>query len=75
VLQGMRWAVIGVVIGIAAAFGLSRAIASFLFGVKSWDPAVFVGAPAVLTIVALAAAWIPARRASRVNPIEALRYE
>ena len=75
VMQGMRLAIIGVVVGIAAAFALSRVIASFLFGVESWDPAVFVGAPAVLTVVALAAAWIPARRASRVNPIEALRYE
>ena len=75
VLQGMRLALVGVVVGTAAAFGLARAIASFLFGVESWDPAVFIGAPAVLTLVALLAAWIPARRASRVSPIEALRYE
>jgi putative ABC transport system permease protein len=75
VMQGMRLALVGVVVGIAAAFAFARAIASFLFGVKSWDPAVFVGAPAVLTLVALLAAWIPARRASRVNPNDALRYE
>jgi predicted permease len=75
VMQGMRLALVGVAVGTAAAFGLARAIASFLFGVQSWDPAVFVGAPAVLTLVALLAAWVPARRASQVSPIEALRYE
>jgi len=66
---------VGVVVGTAAAFGLARAISSFLFGVTSWDPAVFVGAPVVLTLVALFAAWVPAQRASQVNPTEALRYE
>jgi putative ABC transport system permease protein len=75
VMQGMRLALVGVAVGTAGAFALARAIASFLFGVESWDPAVFAAAPAVLTLVALAAAWIPARRASRVSPIEALRYE
>ena len=75
VMQGMRLALVGVAVGTAAAFGLARVIASFLFGVQSWDPAVFVGAPAVLTLVALLAAWVPARRASRVSPNEALRYE
>jgi putative ABC transport system permease protein len=75
VMQGMRLALVGVAVGTAAAFGFARAIASFLFGVQSWDPAVFVGAPAVLALVALLAAWVPARRASRVSPNEALRYE
>jgi len=75
VLQGMRLALIGVAIGIVAAFGCARLIASFLFGVKPWDPTVFVAAPLVLTLVALLATWAPALRASRVNPIEALRYE
>jgi ABC-type antimicrobial peptide transport system permease subunit len=75
VFQGMRLTLAGVVIGIAAAFGLTRFIASFLFGVDAWDPFVFVSVPLVLSLVALLAVWLPARRASRVNPIDALRYE
>jgi ABC-type antimicrobial peptide transport system permease subunit len=73
VLQGARLAAIGVVIGLASAFGLARLVASLLFGVKAWDPAVFVSVPIVLALVALAAVWLPALRASRVDPIVALR--
>ena len=75
VRQGMRLALIGVAIGVAAAFGLTRLIASFLFGVKSTDPIVFVTVPLLLSAVAFFAVWLPARRASAVDPIEALRYQ
>ena len=75
VIQGMRMALVGVVIGLASAFALSRFIASFLFGVEAWDPLVFAAATAVLSAIALLAVWLPARRASRVDPTEALRYE
>src|SRR5262245_31567175 len=75
VLQGMRLALIGVVIGVAVGLGLARYIATFLYGVTARDPIVFVGVPILLSIVALLAVWIPARRASHVDPIIALRYE
>jgi predicted permease len=75
VVQGLRPALAGVVCGLAAAFGLTRLIASFLFGVKPWDPLVFVVVPVILVVVALVAVWLPAMRSSRVDPIHALRYE
>jgi predicted permease len=73
--QGMVLTVIGVVIGIVAAFWLSRFLTSFLFEVKAWDPLAFILTPLLLTIVALAATWIPAARATRVDPMTALRFE
>jgi ABC-type antimicrobial peptide transport system permease subunit len=75
IFQGMTLALVGVVIGIASAYGLSRFIASFLFGVQNHDPLVFVGIPLLLIGVILLAVWIPAMRASRVDPMVALRYE
>jgi putative ABC transport system permease protein len=75
VLQGLRPVLAGVVCGLAAAFALTRFIASFLFGVKPWDPLVFFAVPVILVGVALAAVWLPALRASRVDPVQALRHE
>jgi len=75
VWQGMRLALGGVLIGVGAAFGLSRLVANLLYGVKQWDPTVFVSVPIVLGAVALLAVWLPAKRASKLNPMEALRAE
>jgi ABC-type antimicrobial peptide transport system permease subunit len=73
--QGIRLTLVGVAVGIAAAFGLTRLIASILFGVKPWDPAVFIAAPLILSAVALLAVWLPATRASKLDPMQALRVE
>jgi putative ABC transport system permease protein len=75
VWQGMRLAIAGVILGIGAAFALTRLIASSLYGVKSWDPTVFITVPFLLSMVALAATWMPAVRASRLDPMKALRID
>ncbi|HEY2431943.1 MAG TPA: ABC transporter permease [Vicinamibacterales bacterium] len=75
IAQGMALSLIGVAIGLAAAFGLARLITAFLFGVTAKDPLVFSGVPLVLAAVAFVAVWLPARRASKVDPIIALRAE
>ena len=75
VRQGMQLALIGVVVGVAASFGLTRLISSFLFGVKSWDPIAFVSIPILLLWVALAAVWLPAARAAEVDRMHDLRVE
>ena len=73
--QGSRAALIGVVVGIAGALGLTHFLSSLLFGVGANDPATFLGVPIALVAVALLACYIPARRAMRVDPVVALRHE
>jgi putative ABC transport system permease protein len=73
--DGLRLAVMGVVIGWAAGLALTRLLASLLFGVKSWNPAIFIATAVALTAVAALASVIPARRAASVDPIQALRNE
>ena len=73
--QGFRLVLIGVAIGLVGAMAITRVLRSLLFNVSPGDPLTFVIVAALLTIVALAASWIPARRAMRVDPIVALRYE
>jgi putative ABC transport system permease protein len=75
VFQGMRLAMAGVALGFCVALGLTRLLAGFLFGVQAQDPAVFAVSPIFLTSVAFLAVWLPARRASRLNPLDALRQE
>jgi len=73
--QGMLLVLMGSAVGIAASLGLTRFLASFLYGVTALDPAVFIAVPILLAAVALAAIWLPARRASQVDPIQALRCD
>jgi len=75
VRHGIHLIVAGIAIGLVAALAFSRVMESFLFGVQSRDPLVFILAPVVLAAVALVAVYLPARRASRVDPMQALRYE
>jgi putative ABC transport system permease protein len=73
--QAMLLALIGSAIGIAGALSLSRLMASQLYGVQPTDPITFISVAALLMIVSLAASYLPARRAMRVEPMAALRYE
>jgi ABC-type antimicrobial peptide transport system permease subunit len=75
VVQGMVLASIGVVLGVAGGLALTRVMRSLLFGVKPWDPLMFIVTAILLSAVALFACYVPARRASRVDPLVALRYE
>ena len=73
--QGMTLVGTGIVAGVVAAFFLATFLAAVLYGVQARDAAVFVGVPTVLTATGFAAVWIAARRASRIDPLQALRYE
>jgi ABC-type antimicrobial peptide transport system permease subunit len=75
VRQGMSLAFIGIALGLAAAYGLTRLLTAFLFGVQPVDPLVFAAVPVVLALVSLAAIWVPASRATRIDPAMALRRE
>jgi len=73
--HGANVAAMGVAVGVAASLALTRLMANLLFGVSAYDPVTFLAVGCLLILVALAAAYIPARRAMRVDPVVALRYE
>ena len=73
--QGLKLVLLGAGVGLGVSFWLARFLQKFLFGISSSDPVTFGGVAALLGVVALLACWIPARRASRVDPMVALRYE
>ena len=75
VREGMRPVGIGVMVGLIAAFVLSRLIEKLLFGVSATDPLTFLGVASTLTVVAFLACCIPARRASKLDPLVALRHD
>ncbi|HWC19487.1 MAG TPA: FtsX-like permease family protein, partial [Terriglobales bacterium] len=74
-VEGIRIALLGIGIGIAGAFALTRLMSKLLYGVRASDPVTFTAVALLLTIIALAACYIPARRAVRLDPLVALRYE
>jgi ABC-type antimicrobial peptide transport system permease subunit len=73
--QGIALVIVGVAVGIAGSLGFTRYLQSLLYGVRPTDPATFAGVATLLILVALATCYIPARRATRVDPMVALRYE
>jgi putative ABC transport system permease protein len=75
VSHGLAPTLIGLGVGLAGAYAATRAMARLLFGVSPTDPLTFVVVPGLLIVVALIAAWLPARRATRLDPLAALRHE
>jgi putative ABC transport system permease protein len=75
IAQGMKPVLLGMVVGLLSAFGLKRWIGYLLYGVSHTDPVTFVAVAALLTVVGLLACYIPARRATKVDPMVALRHE
>ena len=73
--QGLGLTAAGTALGLAGAYGLTRLMSSLLFGVEATDPGTFLAVSVILALIALVASYIPAHRAMRVDPMEALRYE
>jgi ABC-type antimicrobial peptide transport system permease subunit len=73
--EGAKFSFVGVVLGLAGAFGVSRLLASQLYGVSATDPITYAAVAIAMSVVTLLACYIPARRAMRIDPLVALRYE
>ena len=73
--QGLGLTIVGLVVGVAVGSVVTRVLSDMLYGVSTRDPLTFVGAPLLLLLVAFLACYIPARRATRIDPLVALRYE